>query len=245
VLRRRCTPDDFANEIRSHVELEADRLRESGMSQEDAEAGARRAFGNVTLARERYYEQGRWLLIDHLRQDVRFAVRLLLRTPVLTTAIVATLALGIGVASAIFSLVYAVVLRPLDYDEPDRLVQVFETGKREGGEADWVSFPNFRDWRDQNTVFEQMAAYRYRLFTLTGAEGAESFLGLECTDRLFSVLRVQPVLGRTFAPGEDRPGRERVLVISHSVSGSDGSTLIPASSDAASLSRGDPIQSSG
>jgi putative ABC transport system permease protein len=217
VFRRRRTPDDFADEIRSHLELEADRLRESGMSQDDAEAGARRSFGNVTLAQERYYEQGRWLLLDHLRQDVRFAVRLILRTPVLTTAIVATLALGIGVASAIFSLVYAVVLRPLDYDEADRLVQVFETGKREGGEADWVSFPNFRDWRDKNTVFEQMAAYRYRLFTMTGAEGAESFLGLECTDRVFSVLRVQPLLGRTFAPGEDRPGRERVLVISHRV----------------------------
>jgi predicted permease len=156
-------------------------------------------------------------VIDHFRQDVRFAVRLLFRTPVLTIAIVATLALGIGVASAVFSLVNAVVLRPLGYDEPDRLVQVFETGTREGGEADWVSFPNFRDWRDKNTVFEQMAAYRYRLFTLTGAEGAESFLGLECTDRLFSVLRVQPLLGQTFAPGEDRPGRERVLFISHGV----------------------------
>jgi predicted permease len=217
VFRRHRTQDDFTNEIRSHLELETDRLRESGMSQEDAEIAARRTFGNVTLAEERYYEQGRWLVMDHVRQDARFAVRLLFRTPVLTTAIVATLALGIGVAAAVFSLVHAVVLRPLDYDEPDRLVQVFETGTREGGEADWVSFPNFRDWRDKNTVFEQMAAYRYRLFTLTGAEGAESFLGLECTDRLFSVLRVQALLGRIFAPGEDRPGREHVLVISHSV----------------------------
>jgi putative ABC transport system permease protein len=194
VFRRRRAPDDFANEIRSHLELEVDRLRENGLSQEEAEAAARRTFGNVTLARERYYEQGRWLL---------------------TTTIIATLALGIGVASAIFSLVHAVVLRPLDYAEPERLVQLFDTGKREGGEADWVSFPNFRDWRDKNDVFEEMAAYRYRLFTLTGAEGAESFLGLECTDRLFNVLQVQPLLGRTFARGEDRPGRERVAVISH------------------------------
>jgi putative ABC transport system permease protein len=169
VFRRRRAPGDFVKEIRSHLELEADRLREGGMSDQEAEAAARRRFGNVTLAQERYYEQGRWLLLDHLRQDVRFAVRLLRRTPLLTTAIIATLALGIGVASAIFSLVHAVVLRPLDYDEPDRLVQLFETGKREGGEADWVSFPNFRDWRDKNDVFEEMAAYRYRLFTLTGA----------------------------------------------------------------------------
>lgn len=158
-----------------------------------------------------------WLFLDDVRQDVRFALRLLLRTPLLTTSIIATLALGIGIASAIFSLVHAVVLRPLDYDQPDRLVQLFETGTREGGEADWVAYPNFRDWRDKNDVFEAMAAYRYRLFTLTGAEGAESYLGLECTDRLFSVLRTQPLLGRTFAPGEDRPGRARVAVISHAV----------------------------
>lgn len=217
MFRGRRPPDDFVNEIRSHLELEADRLREDGMSQEEAEAAARQAFGNVTLAQERYYEQGRWLLLDHLRHDVRFALRLLFRTPLLTTAIVATLALGIGLAAAIFTLVHSVVLRPLDYDEPDHLVQLFETGKREGGEADWVSFPNFRDWRDKTNVFEEAAAYRYRMFTLTGAEGAESFLGLECTDRLFSVLRVQPLLGRTFAPGEDRPGRERVVVISHAL----------------------------
>ena len=214
---RRRSSDDFAREIRSHLELEADRLRESGMTQEDAEAAARRTFGNVTRVRERYFEQGGWLFFDHLRQDVRFALRLLLRTPVLTTAIIATLALGIGVASAIFSLVDAVVLRPLDYGEPDRLVQLFETGKREGGEADWVAFPNFRDWREKNDVFEDMAAYRYRVFTITGGAGAESFLGLECTDRLFSVLQVQPLLGRTFVPGEDRPGRERVVVISHAL----------------------------
>jgi predicted permease len=216
VFRRR-PPDDFLNEIRSHLELEADRLRESGVSQKEAEAAARRMFGNVTLAHERYYEQGRWLLIDHLRQDVRFALRLVVRTPLLTAAIVATLALGIGIASAVFSLVHAVVLRPLDYHEPDDLVQLFETGAREGGEADWVSYPNFRDWRRTNDVFAEMAAYRYRLFTLTGAEGAESYLGLECTDRLFNVLGVQPVLGRSFAAGEDRPGRERVAVISHAL----------------------------
>jgi len=215
MFRRRRGTDDFAAEIRAHLELEADRLRENGMSSDEAEAGARRAFGNVAMAQERYYEQGRWLLLDHLRQDARFAVRLLIRTPLLTAAIVATLALGIGVASAVFSLVHAVVLRPLAYDEPDRLVQLYESGNRDGGEGDWVSFPNFRDWRAKAAVFEEMAAYRYRLFTLTGAEGPESLLGLECTDRLFSVLGVPPLLGRTFAPGEERPGRERVAVISH------------------------------
>jgi putative ABC transport system permease protein len=217
MFRRRRALSDFGDEIRSHLQLEADRLRETGMSPDDADAAARRAFGNVTLARERYYEAGRWMFLDHLRQDIRFALRLLARTPMLTTAILATLGLGIGVASAVFSLVHAVVLQPLDYDHPDRLVQLFETGTREGGEADWVSFPNFRDWREKTNVFADMAAYRFSLSTLVAPEGPESSLAIECTDRLFGVLGVRPLIGRTFAPGEDQPGRHRVAVISYSL----------------------------
>jgi putative ABC transport system permease protein len=217
LFRHRRSQTDFATEIEAHLQLEIDRLRESGLSPEDAEAAARRAFGNVTMARERHYEGGRLLFWDRLAQDVRFALRLLGRSPMLAMAIVATLALGIGATSAVFSLVHAVVLRPLAYEEPDRLVQVYETGPRSGGEADWVAFPNFRDWRSGNRVFEEVAAYRYALLTLTGREGAESILGLETTDRLFAVLRVPPLLGRTFVPGEDAPGRPRVAVLSHSL----------------------------
>ena len=215
MFRRRRSHDDFAAEIEAHLQLEIDRLRETGMSQEDAQAAARRAFGNVTAAEERFYEAGRLLFWDRLTQDVRFAVRLLVRTPLLTAAVITTLALGIGVSSAVFSLVHAVVLQPLAYEQPEDLVQLFETGLRQGGEADWVSFPNFRDWREESTVFEEMAAYRYALVTMTGAEGAESALGLMVTDRLFAVLGVAPALGRTFMPGEDVPRRERAAVISH------------------------------
>jgi putative ABC transport system permease protein len=217
VFRHRRPPDDFNEEIQAHLELEIERLREDGMTREEAEFVARRRFGNVTIAQERYYEKGRWLLLDHLRQDVRFALRLLLRTPLVTMAIIATVALGTGVASSIYSLVHAVVLRPLDYEAPERLVQLYESGSRDGGDGDWVSLPTFRDWRNSNHVFEEMAAYGYRMVTLTGAEGAASFLGLRCTDRLFSVLRVPPLLGRTLAAGDDRPGRERVVVISHAL----------------------------
>lgn len=175
-------------------------------------------------------DSGRLLFWDTLAQDVRFACRLFVRSPVLTVAIVATLALGIGAASAIFGLVNAVVLRALPYGQLDRLVQVYEIG---GGfdpnEADWVSFPNFRDWRRTADVFDDMAAYRYELFTVTGTQRPELMLGLEVTDRLFSVLGVQPALGRTFAPGEDTPGRRHVAVISHALwqrhFGSDDSVI--------------------
>jgi putative ABC transport system permease protein len=217
MFRRRRSQADFDAEIAAHLQLEIDRLREAGMSEQAAKAAAHRAFGNVTAVRERFYETRRLLFWDRLVQDVKFALRLLRRTPVLTAAVIATLALGIGVASAIFSLVNAVVLRPLPYDRPGRLVQVFESGPREGGEADWVAFPNFRDWRRDGGVFEDMAAYRYAMLTLTGAEAAESMVGLEVTDRLFAVLSVRPILGRTFLPGEDAPGRGAVAVISHAL----------------------------
>jgi putative ABC transport system permease protein len=214
---RRPTDAEFAAEIEAHLSHEIDERVERGNTPGEARDAALRAFGNVTSARERFYESGRLLLWDRLVQDVRFAIRMLARAPLLTAAIVSTLALGIGVASAVFSLLQAVVLRPLPYDAPDELVQVFESGPRPGGEADWVAFPNFRDWQRQNRVFERLAAYRYGLLTLAGREGAESMLGLETTDELFRVLRVAPLIGRTFQSGDDLPGRERVLVISHAL----------------------------
>ena len=163
-------------------------------------------------------ESGRLLFWDTFAQDVRFACRLFVRSPLLTSAIVATLALGIGAASAIFGLVNAVVLRPLPYAEPDRVVQIYASfPSLNPSEADWVSFPNFRDWQRIADVFDGMAAYRYELFTLTGAQGPESVLGLEATDRLFAVLGVQPALGRTFAPGEDTAARRHVATISHAL----------------------------
>jgi predicted permease len=166
----------------------------------------------------RFADAGRPLFWDTLAQDVRFACRLFVRTPLLTAAIAATLALGIGAASAIFGLVNAVVLRPLPYAQPDRLVQMYDSGPGlDPNEADWVSFPNFRDWERLADVFDGMAAYRYELFTFTGAQGPESVVGLEVTDRLFSVLGVQPALGRTFAAGEDTPGRRHVAIVSHAV----------------------------
>lgn len=214
MLWRRRKQHDFNAEIEAHIQIEADRLRESGLSDKEAEAAARRKFGNATTTMERFYESGRWLWWDHLKQDLRHSVRLMARTPLLTSAILTTLALGIGANSLVFSVVRAVILRPLPYDKPEQLVQLWDSGVRSGG--DWVSFPNFRDWSQENRVFQQMAAYRYSLLTMAeGGSEPDSLLGLEVTDRLFTLLGVEPVLGRTFVPDEDKPGRETVAVISH------------------------------
>jgi putative ABC transport system permease protein len=149
--------------------------------------------------------------------DLRYAVRQLRKSPGFTTAAVLTLALGIGANTAIFSVVYAVLLRPLPYREPERLVQLYETGLRAGGSRDWVSFPNFLDWRRQNQVFEDVAAYRYWPTTIAGEGTPETVLGLQVTSGLFSVLGVHPSLGRTFLPEEDQPGKGNVAILSYNL----------------------------
>jgi putative ABC transport system permease protein len=207
---------DFDAEIDAHLQIEADWLRDSGLSTPEAEAAARRAFGSAAAASERFYESTHWRWWDHLRQDLRYSLRLMRRAPMLTAAILGTLTLAIGASALVFSVVRAVVLRPLPYERPDRLIQLWDSSVRAGG--DWVSFPNFRDWARENRSFTQMAAYRYGLLTIAGSGGEpDSLLGLEVTDRLFDVLGAPPLLGRTFLPGEDQPGREAVAIISHAL----------------------------
>ncbi len=125
-VRRRPGDEEFREEIRAHLELEADRLVAEGMTPDEARAAARRAFGNVTQARERYYESRRVKWMDDLRTDVRHARRTLFRHPGFALVAILTLALGIGANAAIFSVVHAILLRPLPYKDADRLVRIAE-----------------------------------------------------------------------------------------------------------------------
>lgn len=154
-------------------------------------------------------------MIDEIVQDLRYSLRLMRKSPLLTASVILTLALGIGANSLVFSVVRAVILRPLDYSKPEQLVQVWESGKRSGGEGDWVSYPDFRDWARQARSFTGIAAYTYFGTTFSGDKDAESVLAVEVSDRLFDVLGVKARIGRTFLEGEDQPGRDPVVVISY------------------------------
>ncbi len=145
--------------------------------------------------------------MDSLFKDIRFGVRSLLKRPGFTAIAIITLALGIGANTAIFSVVNALLLRPLPFKEPARLAQVWEANIKRGQNTMDVSYPNFADWRDQNQVFEQIAAYTDRTFNLTGTAEPEQIQGEIVSPSLFPLLGIRPVLGRVLLPEEDYPNK--------------------------------------
>ncbi len=153
--------------------------------------------------------------MDNLIKDIRFGIRMLLAKPGFTVAAILTLALGIGANTAIFSIVEAVLLRPLPYKEPDRIVAVWETDLGKGGERWRVAPANYFDWREQSAAFEEMALLGASSLNLTGAGEPEQLLGVRVSAGYFAVLGVEPVIGRSFLPEEDAPGKGQVVILSH------------------------------
>ncbi|HWP43839.1 MAG TPA: ABC transporter permease, partial [Blastocatellia bacterium] len=145
-------------------------------------------------------------------QDVRYGARMLFKKPAFTAIAVLALALGIGANSAIFSVVNSVLLQPLPYKDPDRLMIMWEKSPTMDTS---VSYPNFLDWREQNQAFESIAAFRRDSFNLTGAGEPERLQGRMVSASFFSTLGYRPALGRDFTPDEDRPGGDRVVILAH------------------------------
>jgi putative ABC transport system permease protein len=154
-------------------------------------------------------------MIADLWQDLRYGARMLLKRPGFSLIIVITLALGIGVNTAIFSVVYAVLLRPLPYEASEKLMALYSMRPQRNSFRGAVSAPDFLDWRAQNKVFDAMSAYAGGGYTLTGSELPERFNGLRVSANFFQVLRVKPLLGRAFLPEEEEAGRNRVVVLSY------------------------------
>jgi len=160
-----------------------------------------------------YRGEMNWL--DDLNRDVRFAVRAALKTPGFTAVAVLCLALGIGANAAIFSVVDAVLLRPLPFAEPERLVRLYETLPERGADArESASWPNYRDWAEQLKGFNGLAVYTLQGRNLSSPQGAERLRVVEVSARFFQVLGVSPRIGRGFSPGEDSPGASPVVVVS-------------------------------
>jgi predicted permease len=152
-------------------------------------------------------------MMGTLWQDLRYGARMLAKHPGFTLVAVVALALGIGANSAIFSVVDAVLLRPLPFEESDRLVFLSERSPQLEGMS--ISYPNFTDWRAQNQSFEKIGVYRRNSYNLTGRGEPERFVGGIFSADLFAALRVRPALGRLFTNDEDKPGAQPVVVLSH------------------------------
>ncbi len=205
---------DFRAELEAHLELEAEQLKEQGLSEEEARMAARRAFGNVTRAQERFYESGRWPWWDHLVQDLRFGLRMLRKDLGFTAVAVLTLALAIGANTAIFTVIDAVLLKPLPYPDPGRVVWVAEFMPQFSHSA--VLVPEFAAWGRVKNVFDGLSAFQItRGVNLTGGAQPERILAGYVAPSFFSVLGIQPVLGRVFLPDEGRAGRDHIAVISY------------------------------
>jgi putative ABC transport system permease protein len=153
--------------------------------------------------------------MEKLFQDLRYALRMLGKKPAFTLIVVLALAIGIGANTAIFSVVNAILLRPLPYKNPDRLVMIWMSNPKINVEQDWHSYPNYTDYKEQNQVFEEMAAFNNRSFNLTGTGDPVRVTGVWATASLFPVVGVEPVLGQPFTEAEEEPGKDLVVVLSN------------------------------
>jgi putative ABC transport system permease protein len=206
MFRRKRKQNDFNAEVEAHLALEADRLKEQGMNDEEARMAARRTFGNVTRARERFYESNRWRGWDNLRQDARYGLRQLRRNPGFTFVAVLTLALGIGVNTAAFTIVNTLLLNPLAIRNAQNVVAI-ETEIKTSGNASsrlqFLSLPNLVDLRERNRVFSSVTGYSYpTAVTLSNGPHAERIFAELVTPDYFRTLEIPPFLGRFFLPEE-------------------------------------------
>jgi putative ABC transport system permease protein len=213
---------DFNEEIQSHIEIEADRLVEQGMDRQEAIAAARRTFGNVAKTQERFYESNRWMWLDQLGRSFRHVVRELQRSPVATATIILSLTVGIGAATAIFSLTDQALLRALPITEPERLVQLEWNGRFVGngmgsiGAGSLIPYPLYRQLREENEVFEGMLARAPARVHLAIGDDSEP-AGVELvTGSYFTTLGVRPALGRLLTEADNlTEDAHPVAVLSH------------------------------
>ena len=210
--------DDFAEELESHLALLTDENIREGMPEAEAKRAAALKLGSQTTLREEHHEQRTILWLESVAQDVRFALRMLRKNPAFTAVAVLTLALGIGANTAIFSVAYAVLFRPLPYPSSSRLVDVGQTEKYEDQLSSGPPQPSVRAvLLGDRVVFADAAAYESRRFIWTDQAAPEYLTGAAVTGNFFSLLGVQPLLGRPILPQDLDDGSEPAVVLGYSI----------------------------
>jgi predicted permease len=211
--RRKRMMEDLDQDIRDHIEIETQENLDRGMPPEEARYAALRKFGNATRAREETWAVWSSVWLEQFLQDIRFGARTLRKNPGFTILATLTVALGIGANTAMFSVMQGVVLAPLRFFEPDRLVTIWESNPR--FPRVWVSYLNFLDRQRLARSFEQMAALTWQGYDLTSLGPAEHIDGEEISSNFFNTLGVKLALGRDFSQNEDQHGGAPAVIISN------------------------------
>ncbi len=213
---------DVDDELSFHIDMRTRELLAGGMSEADARREATREFGDVEFTREycrrldeggeRAERRGEWLV--DLRQDLTQAIRVLRRSPAFLAIALVTIALGVGANSAIFTVVRGVLLRPPPFAQPDRLVAVYEDNRPDHSPRSQLAAADYVDYRRQQSSLTDIGIVGYSSLDYQGATEPVALHGLRFSANVFSILGVPPMLGRTFAPDEDQPGKTSVVVLS-------------------------------
>src|SRR4029077_2037762 len=214
-FRRDAWDEERARELDTYLQIETEDNIARGMSAEEARYAARRKLGNPTVIREEIYRMNTIASLETIWQDLKYAARVLRKSPGFAFFGVTVLALGIAANTAIFSIADAVLLRPLPYRDPARLVMVWEDGSSYGFPRDTPAPGNFSDWRARNHVFTDVAAYSSDDLNLTGDGNPEKLSANAVSSNFFSVLGVSPVLGRDFRTEDNVPGAAGVAILSN------------------------------
>ena len=202
-------------EVEAHIACEAEEQIDRGLDPAAAREAAIKAFGNRAITMEDARRVWTWAWLEHLTQDLKYALRNLRKSPGFTAVAVASLALGIGANTAIFSFVDAALLKPLPYPHPERIVSVWE--KNPFGFSNTISTLNFLDWNRQNRCFQYLSAIAWDTMTLTGSDRPLELNVQRVSVSYFKVLGVGAELGRTFASDEDQVGKDQEVVLSNGI----------------------------
>ncbi|HEY0101641.1 MAG TPA: ABC transporter permease [Pyrinomonadaceae bacterium] len=215
IFHKARVDEELDEEVRAYLELLTDEKSAQGLDAEQARRASVLEVGGIEQVKEQVRDVRIGATMESLLQDLRYGVRVLIKNPGFTAVAVLTLALGVGANTAIFSVINAVLLRPLPYPEAQRLVWVWETHPNIKEEP--ASLPNFTDWKSQSQSFEGMAGLANASLALTGEGEPERIPTCFVVGDLFTVLGVSPALGRSFLAEEDKPGNERVVVLSYAI----------------------------
>jgi predicted permease len=207
--------DELSESIREHLEEKIADLMDRGMTQEQAERTARREFGNVTLIEQRSREVWQWPTLESLWANTKYALRRLRRAPLFTAIALVTLAIAVGANTVIFSVVNGVLLKPLSYPNPDRLIAVDHSSQQMGFKKMGIAPSIYFVYREQNTTLADIGAYDDDELDVTGAGAPEHVRVLDVTDGTLPLLGVSPVLGRLFTRQDDSPGAAQTVVLTY------------------------------